>query len=149
MVRSSCNAHCPGSVPCHDRGVVQQSTQLGCVQRDFVLGESADLDSEWTCKCTHAWTGPRCHRRHWLRPGECDETTGENECYSQYQRSDCSEKTTVTFLKPISKVLPSVPMEPSPYITSPEQQEFSLNVYTEAQWRADLELDLPSCRGWS
>ena len=28
----------------------------------FVLGESADLDSEWTCKCTGSWTRARCYR---------------------------------------------------------------------------------------
>ena len=125
---SSCNVHCPGSVPCHDREGVRHGIRLGlCVQRDvrwprlqraklsplssafFVLGESANLDSEWTCKCTGSWTGARCDRRpcpnNCSGLGECDETTGECECYLQYQGSDCSEETTVTFLEPISKVV--------------------------------------------
>ena len=67
IVRSSFNAHCPGNVPCHDGGVVQHGIRLGLreprLQRAklslpplssafFVLGENADLDSEWACKCT-------------------------------------------------------------------------------------------------
>ena len=34
VVRSSFNAQCPGSVPCHDKGVVRHDIRLGmCVQR--------------------------------------------------------------------------------------------------------------------
>ena len=145
---SSFKAHCPGVCPCHDRGDVRHGTRLElCVQRDvrlprlqraklsplssafFVLGESADLDSEWTCKCTGSWTGARC-----------DETTGECECYLQYQGSDCSEETTVTFLEPYPRLsrcffssasagIPSAPLEPSPFMrpasTSPHQNNRS------------------------
>ena len=88
---------------------------------------------------------------------------GEYECYLQYLDSDCSEETTVTFLVPISRVVgvsfssasavyshssEAVPVSDAGFdITSPEQQEFLLNVSTEARWRADLEVR-PSVLTW-
>ena len=47
-------------------------------------------------------TGPLA--KSLLQPGKCDETTGECECYLQSKGWN-SEETTVTFLKPISKVV--------------------------------------------
>ena len=79
-------------------------------------------------------------------------------------RTDCSEETTVTFLEPISKVVTmsclfgisgytlssseAVPVSNAGFdITSPEQQEFLLNVSREARWRADLKVR-PSVLTW-
>ena len=80
VVRSSCNAHCPESLSCHDREDVRHAsgwcvcatrrsvTQIATVEMSplssafFVLRESADLDSQCTYKCTGSWTGARCNR---------------------------------------------------------------------------------------
>ena len=44
VVRSSCNAHCPGSMPCHDRGDVRHA-------------------SGWGCVCNETFGGPNCNVR--------------------------------------------------------------------------------------
>ena len=109
VVRSSFNAHCPGSVPCHDRGgcatrhpagdvcatirlVAQHST---CEVVPIVLcilcaWRDTDLDSEWTCKCTGSWTGARCDRYTLSTSGAVTVFDPASTSSLQNNRSSCS-----------------------------------------------------------
>ena len=127
VVRSSFNAHCPGSVPCYDRGGCATRHPAGdvcatirlvarhatCEVVPIVLcilcaWRDTDLDSEWTCKRTGSWTGARC------------------------DRYTLSTSGAVTVFDPASTS------------SLQKQQEFLLNISTEARWRANVGFDLPS-----
>ena len=91
VVRSSCKAHCPGSMPCHDRGDVRHA-------------------SGWGCVCNETFGGPICNVR------SCHHCPLHSLYLEKAQTSTLSGCASVRARgrEPDVTGRPSAPLEPSP-----------------------------------
>ena len=142
-----CDAELRIQLQSHNRRVCDTASIKSCVCNEtfggpncnvqivpivLCLKESADLDSEWTCK-TGSWTGAK-----WTgAPVQIIAQALENQRNNGLSR--CSFFSSINkYTLSNSKVVPVY--DAGFDITSPEQREVLLNVSTETRWKADWEV---------